>query len=335
MSVKLVEVTRDPIVECYHYGDIAVVNSEGQLLSYAGDANLLTYSRSSVKPIQAINVFLSGAQATFQFTNSQLAIMCASHYGETFHIKAIREILNKIGLTVNHLQCGVQTSINGEYALQLAKNQTELTPAYNDCSGKQSGMLAACVAKKYDITDYLNPSHPVQKEIKKIISNICQVEEDKLIIGVDGCTAPVFALPLYNSALGIARFADSDKLGPEYATACSHLFKAINAHPEMLAGTNGFCTELIRLTNGKLIGKLGAEGVYLIGIKNHGIGIAIKIADGGLRGISSAAVSVLEQLELLSKSELENLAMWKVKDNLNTNKMIVGKIKPVFTLKKV
>lgn len=334
MSEVLVEVTRGPIVECIHRGDVAVVNADGKLLYYTGDAHKLTYMRSAAKPLQALEVVLSGAADRFNFTDKELSVMCASHYGEEFHLNTVESILKKLGLDKGQLLCGTTTSLNPEYALKLANLGTVLTPVYNNCSGKHSGMLAVCVQKGYSLEDYTSPVHPVQIEMKNIISYMCKIDVNEIVVGTDGCTVPVFGMPLYNMALGFARLANPEKLAPEYKKAAERIFTAMNNSPEMVAGTNGFCSELMRITKGKLVAKLGAEGVYCIGVKGMGIGIALKIEDGGTRALSPAAMQALEDLNILTEEEKELLKNFKIKDNRNNVKAIVGQVKPAYHLTK-
>jgi len=336
MSEALINVTRGPIVESIHRGDIAVVNSKGELLYSKGDPYKVTYTRSALKPIQALNVFLSGAEDKFHFTDDEISIMCASHYGEDFHRRTVENILDKLGLKIENLLCGATYSISSNYKTEQIANHLKLNPTNTDCSGKHAGMLAACKCKGYTLEDYNLPNHPVQMDIIKIIAEMCEIEENKIIIGIDGCTVPVHGMPLYNAALGIAKLSKPDKLEHNLKMACERIFNAMNNAPEMVSGTNGFCTELIKNTNGKLIGKLGAEGLYCIGIKEKGIGIAIKIEDGNYsRAITPTAMRCLEDLEVLNTVELESLSDFRVYNNLNNTGNVVGEVKPAFHLDKV
>ena len=336
MSEVLVNVTRGPIVESLHRGDIAVVNYEGELLFYKGDPYKLTYTRSAIKPVQALNVFLSGAVEKFNFNDEEIAIMCASHYGEDFHRKTVENMLDKMGLKIDNLLCGATYSISTNYKAEQIANHVKLNPTNTDCSGKHAGMLAASICKGYSLEGYNLPEHPVQMDIKKVISDMCEVDEESIIIGIDGCTVPVHAMPLFNAALGIAKLVKPDNLDSNIKAACERIFTAMNNAPEMVSGTDGFCTELIKNTHGKLIGKLGAEGLYCIGIKDMGIGIAIKIEDGNYsRAISPAAMRCLEDLEVLDKEELEALKDFRFFHNLNNIGAIVGEVEPGFHLDKV
>lgn len=333
MSEILVQVTRGPIVESLHRGDAVVVHMNGQIIHAVGDPFKVTYIRSAGKPLQTLNVILSGAADAFGFSQAELAIMCASHYGEAFHRKTILEMLEKLKLPLQALKCGSTLSIKPEVAKELIATHFELGPYNNDCSGKHVGMLATCLKKGYDPEGYVEENHPLQQDILAVVADMCALPVEDVFIGIDGCTVPVHGMPLYNMALGFAKFANPENLSIDMKSACERVFDAMNAAPEMVAGTDGFCTELIRHTNGKLVGKLGAEGVYCIGIKGTGLGLAIKIEDGNYsRAISPAVMRCLEDLDVLTQEELEALKSFAESENLNNMGQVVGKVSPAFRL---
>ncbi|MHC1721477.1 MAG: asparaginase [Clostridiaceae bacterium] len=333
MPELLINVTRGPIVESIHRGDIAVVDRKGNLLYSKGDPYKVTYLRSALKPIQALNVFLSGADKKFHFSDEEISLMCASHYGEDFHRRTVDSILSKLGLDLGNLLCGSNYSLMPEYMREQIASHVKLTPANTDCSGKHSGMLAACITKGYSIDGYNSPEHPVQKDIKREIADICEFDEEKIIIGIDGCSVPVHAMPLYNAALGFAKLAQPEDLDEEVKNACERIFTAMNNAPEMVAGTGGFCTELIKNTHGKLIGKIGAEGVYCIGLKQEGIGIAVKIEDGNFnRAVAPAVMRCLDDLGILDSSESDALMPFRKSNIYNNVRDIIGEIRADFHL---
>lgn len=332
MSAVLTEVTRGDIVESRHHGQVAVCDHTGKLLAYAGDPEMVTYIRSAAKPIQAVNLFLSGAADKYQFTPKELAIMCSSHYGEKFHQETIYGILKKIGLSTQDLLCGTPPSISADYQYKQIWEHHKLDESNSDCSGKHCGFLSVCMAKGYDIKDYNSPQHPMQQEILALMSDFCQLPKEDFAIGVDGCGVPVHGLPLKNMAMAYARFANPETLPEQYREPCRRLFQAVNEEPQMLAGTNGFCTEFLRHTHGKFIGKLGAEAVYCIGVKDKDMGITVKIEDGNYRALYPAVMSVLKQLNLLTPEEekaLEKFAVPEVRNDLGNT---VGVIRPAVQL---
>lgn len=336
MSEVLINVTRGPIVESMHRGDAVVVDNKGKILYQIGDPYKETYLRSSAKPLQTINVFLSGAAKKFNFTDEEIAIMCASHYCEDFHIKVIENMIKKMDLSLDNINGGNIHSISPKYyETQLRENHV-LTPANNDCSGKHSGMLASCLAKGYGVENYTELEHPVQQDISNCLAKMCEIPVEKMHFGVDGCTVPVHAMPIYNMALGFAKLANPEDLEEEYKAACERIFTAMNNAPEMVSGTDGFCSGLIKHSGGKLIGKLGAEGVYCIGIKGKNIGLAVKIEDGNYsRAIDPAVMRCLEDLNVLEAHELEALKGFARFPNYNNKNEVVGYVEPCFNLKKL
>lgn len=335
MAQPLVEVWRGKLAECIHRGSIAVVNKEGDLLYKKGDAFTITYMRSAAKFFQAMNVVLSGAANHFGFSDAEYAITCGSHYAEPFHLQTVKSILKKAGLTQNAIRGGVVTSLKWDYALELARRHEQLTPLHSDCSGKHAGMLAAAAFQQHNLDDYLNPQHPVQQDILSHIAYMTKYPRKSIRTGIDGCSAPVHGLPLYHMALGYARFASPEHLKPAYANAANILYRAAGKHPEMLAGTDGFCAELTRESKGKLIGKIGAEGVYCIGVKSEGIGIAVKIESGNMHIIPPVVMKILEDLGILAPEEQDALKAFRKLPNKNDAGTQVGTITPVFELEEL
>ena len=334
MAIPLVEVTRGPLVECTHRGDLAVVDSSGKLVAWAGDPDHLCYLRSATKPVQTLQVILSGAADRFGFSPAELAIMCASHYGEPYHVAVVESILHKIGLNGSHLRCGTAVSLSPDYALEYARQGLALTPFLSDCSGKHAGMLAICMHRGWSLEDYVAPEHPLQRENLRIIANLAEVPEASVMIGVDGCSVPVFGMPLRSMALAYAKLAVPERLPEPLRSACRRVFDAMAAHPEMIAGTKGWCTELMRGTHGKLIGKLGAEGGYGVGVKQPGLGLALKFEDGGIRGIPPVILKALQELGLLSAEEQTHFHAWQRRAVTNDLGWTVGEIRSVFTLQR-
>ncbi|MGF9858567.1 asparaginase [Priestia endophytica] len=334
MSDILLQTTRGSLVENVQRGDIAVVDFSGKLQYYKGNPYKITYIRSSLKPIQTLNVFLSGAVQKYGFDDEEISLMCSSHYGQENHKEVVERILKKIGLDMEDLLCGSKYSVKEEYKIEQIANHVKLTTANSDCSGKHGGMLASCLSKGYSIKEYNSKNHPLQKDIIDIVSDFCEIKENQLELGIDGCGVPVHGMPLYNAALGFAKIANPSKLKPDLKAAAEKVFKAINQAPEMIAGTGGFDTELIKHTNGKLIGKIGADGVYCLAIKDMGIGIALKVEDGNLNTIAPIVIRCLEELEVLSSSEIEDLAPFKSLNVVNTLRRTVGETYPIFHLDK-
>jgi len=339
MSVPLVEITRGPLRESLHRGDIAVVDHKGKLLARAGDPEVVTYFRSAAKPIQALEVILSGAADRYGLDDRELAVICSSHYGQDFHRQSVQSILDKIGLDTSALRCGWPPSIKTEYALEAARRGLGPGPLFSDCSGKHAGMLAVCRHLGYDISNYESPNHPLQRKLLKLVSQLCGLEEERIAIGIDGCSVPVFALPLKNMALGYARLARPETLDKELCKAAERITRAMVSHPEMISGTPGplpgtwgFCSELIRHGRGNIIAKLGAEGVYCVGVKDRGLGLALKIEDGNSRAIHPVVLKILADLQILDAAQLEALDAFRHKKNYNDHGRVIGEYLTVFEM---
>lgn len=342
MSEVLVEKSRGSIIESIFRGDIAVVES-GKLTHFLGDPYKYTYMRSAAKPIQTIGVILSGAMERYKLTEEELAIMCASHYGEDKHRSVVQNILDKIGLEMEAIKGGVVNSLSREYSEYLLKSGAELNQLYSDCSGKHAGKLATALAKGEDIGTYLDSEHPLQKAILKIISDICEYPQSKISIGIDGCSAPVHAFPLINMAIGFEKFANPSLADSSYQYSLDKIFNSMLNNPFMISGSKGFCTDLISSFKDQLIGKIGAEGIYCIAIKLKGessnfdrsIAIAIKMEDGNMEYLPIVVMEVLSQLGLVYRELEMKLNHYIKMENRNDLNSIVGYITPNFRLKSV
>lgn len=332
MSEVFIHKTRGGVIESMHRGDAVAVRPDGTVYAVCGDKDKYTFFRSSAKPIQALNVILSGAADRFGLDDKELSLICSSHFSEDFHIATVHSILNKIGLDESALQCGRALSYNDRLAdLQKAQG---ISPQriLSDCSGKHSGMLATCLHLGLPLETYLQPDHPLQKEIIALLSEICNYPREQIGVGIDGCNVAVFALPIYNMALGFARFANTQYLPTAYQAGARRIFWAMNAFPGMVSGTGGFCTELMKATGGRLIGKIGAQGVYCIGIREPELGIALKIEDGLLAMAPMAAMQVLYELELLTAAEYKLLSRFHQQPSLNDDGFVVGEVFPLFRM---
>lgn len=336
MSELLVEVMRGPILESSHSGSIAVVNSSGKLLFYVGDPCCIVCMRSAAKPIQALNVVLTGVAERYDLTAEELSIMCASHYGEESYRRVIQGLLDKMELNMDNLHCGKSPkSIKLDYLLELTAQGYQWQQSNSDCSGKHCGFLATCLTQGFPIESYDTLESPLQCQVLEVVSNMCGIEPGKIQIAEDGCGVPVHGLPLYSMALAYAKIANPERLEPTYQTACRRVSSAMISAPEMLAGTDGFCTELVKHSNGKLIGKVGAEAVYGVGVVGKDLGFAVKIDDGNCtRPLNPVVMEVLKQLNILNSDELAALSQFVSPVRYaNNHQRIVGEIKTVFQLK--
>lgn len=307
---------RADTIESIHYGAFAVVDSNGRLLASYGDPDSVTYLRSSSKPFQALPLVESGGTAYWGFTPKEIAITCASHAGTDDHSQTLIGMQAKIGISQEHLQCGVHPPMDKDTARNLILNGEQPTPNRHNCSGKHTGMLAFAQANNLSLENYLDSKHPLQQRILMTICDMCDLETEQVAMGIDGCSAPNFAMPLRNAALGFARLIDPWELPPQRAAACQIITDAMIAHPDMIAGPGRFDTRLMVAAQGKVISKGGAEGYQAIAIKagvlgsqSPGVGIAIKISDGdpSSRARCAVALQILIQLGALTSQEAQSL----------------------------
>jgi L-asparaginase II len=338
------ELTRGETVESLHFGAFAIVDSHNQLLGSYGDPELVTFLRSSAKPFQALPFIESGGAKYWGFSERQVAITCALHSGTDQHAETLVEMQAKIGITQQHLQCGMHPPTDSVTAQKLLLAGLEPTPNRHNCSGKHTGMLAFAQMQQAPLENYLDPQHPIQKQILQTFSEMCGLEPGRVVLGTDGCSAPNFAIPLRNAALGFARLVDPWELSPARAAACQQITAAMTHYPEMVAGPGKFDTVLMAATGGKIVSKGGAEGYQAVGIKPGvlgseapGVGIALKISDGDLKGRARPAVTlaILQQLGALTPAEAETLAELGPDFPIyNWRKILVGEARTVFEMLK-
>jgi len=336
------QTTRGSVVESVHFGAIAVVDVDGKLRAWFGNPDTTTFMRSSAKPFQALPFVASGGPQKLHLTLAEIALICASHIGMPKHIKIVKSIQAKAGISESHLQCGTHLPYHNPSREDLQKKNLDPTPNQNNCSGKHSGMLAYAKLNNWPLDSYLELSHPVQREILRTFAMLCGLEPREVLIGIDGCSTPNFAVPLRNAALGYARLCDPRDLPSEQADACRMITKAMLTHPEMVAGPEKFDTSIMELTCGKIISKGGAEGYQSIGLApgamgpdSPAFGIALKISDGGARDKvrSAVVIEILRQLGALTQEEQIALNDFGPKVSLhNWNGIKVGEAGPCFEL---
>ena len=287
-DIPLAAVRRGAIVESVHRGRFVFCGPSGEILDAAGDPDAYVYARSSAKPFQALPLLLSGAVDAFGLSDGELAVACASHNAEAPHLAAVRSLLRKAGLSEDDLQSGAHPPMYAPEAAKLTLAGEEPRPIHGNCSGKHAGMLAVCAHEGLDTGGYRRPDHPLQLRILKLVTEVCGLREDEVLVAGDDCGVPAFALPLKNLATGIARIATGERLSDEVAAAAARIRRAMRSNPFVVAGTGRLDTEVMEATD--LVCKSGAEGVFAAGSRD-GWGLAIKVSDGGGRAVRPAAVA--------------------------------------------
>lgn len=315
--IPLVKLTRGKIVESMHFGAFAVVDAQGNLIASGGDPNLVTFPRSSMKPFQALPFFEAGGPQAFGLNDEELAIMCASHFGTDEHVRVIKSIHSKVGVTEADLQCGFHWPSDKETSFAMRMRGETPTPYCHNCSGKHSGMLAMAKLIGAPKENYLDMSNPVQQGILKMVADMCNVAPESLIIGTDGCSAPVFAMSLRDFAYATARLVDPRDLPRPRALACETATRAMRAFPFMVAGPQQLDTVLMEVMEGKVVSKGGAEGYQMIGVMPgvlpdfpYGLGITMKFSDGdpNRRATYAMTVAILSALGFEEQMQSEAFA---------------------------
>ncbi len=324
--VPLVETTRGGTTECVHYGSIAVVDPAGRLVAASGDPDSLNFTRSALKPLQALPFVEDGGMARFGFTSHELALMCASHSGEAVHVQIVQRILSAAGFDETALQCGCHPPSYFTVTSTQAPPGAIWGPLVHNCSGKHAGFLAYCRLHGQPTQTYLDPSHPLQQRIRSAVARFAQ--GDAIAQGIDGCSAPNFAMPLKRLAQTFARIAADDN--PELRA----IYFAMTRHPELVSGTRRTDLALMETGAGDWVSKIGADGVQAIGVRSKGLGIAIRIADGNSRALHAATVEVLQQLGVLDDSSGTALAPFDCPPIRNYRGIETGGVVPVFKLSK-
>jgi len=348
-SQPILELTRGRVVEAVHFGSIAVVDSTGKLLHSCGDPNMVAFLRSSAKPFQAIPFVERGGAEHFNFTQKELAISCASHETAQIHLDTVKAMQEKIGIREENLQCGAHLPGDAVMLKMVIQQGIAPTPNFNNCSGKHTAMLAHAKMRGLPLENYLDLAHPIQQDILAALSEMCGIEKEKIELGIDGCSAPNFALPLVNAALGMARLCDPRGLSDARAAACKKITTAMTTHPEMVSSYGEFDCELMKAGAGKIVTKRGAEGFQIIGLMpgvygEHGVGIAFKVTDGDASRMDDELVSrtrvrpavvleILRQLKALNEDQLKSLAGFGPAKQLKNHRgLVTGESHPVFDL---
>jgi L-asparaginase II len=309
VGVPFIGVTRGPRLESVHAVAACASDAAGNVLLALGSIDEPVFLRSSAKPFITGAGVRAGTVERFGFDDRELAVMSASHNGEPFHVDAVRGILAKIGASAADLRCGTHAPAYAPAAAELAARGESATPLHNNCSGKHAGILALARVIGAPLAGYLDPGHPAQRAILAFCERVSDDVFTADRLGVDGCGIPVYATSLRNAARSFARLAALDGLGPADAAALARVRAAIVAEPDYIGGTKRFDTDLVRVGNGRIVAKGGAEAVHATALLDGGIGLVLKVVDGAHRAAPPAAIALLRQLGALDEDQYAALAM--------------------------
>jgi L-asparaginase II len=353
LSELVIEQLRGQTVESRHLVSVAVTDSQGRLIACSGDPHLITFMRSAAKPFQALPLIEDGAAERFAVSPQEIALACASHNSEPYQVELVRAFLERIGLGERDLACGPHRPLSADLAIVDAdgaaphagtarpradspsaadRNTAGLvaprSPLASNCSGKHAAMLALARHHGWPTPGYHLPDHPVQERCRQAVSRWVQVTRDSLSEAVDGCGVVTFALPLSKMAVAYAKLATSEE------RAAVTVVQAMTSHPDLVAGKGRSCTALLERYPGRVLAKVGAEGVYAAALLDRAIGIALKVEDGHNWSAVVALLAVLDQLGL-DPSPNELLSEFARLPIRNTRGEIVGHLRASGRIRRV
>jgi L-asparaginase II len=345
VAEPLVMVTRGSFVESVHRGHLVAAEGGGRTVAVLGSADAVAFIRSAAKPFQALPLVASGAAAAFGLDERELAVACGSHDATHAHTEAVTSLLAKAGLSVSDLNCGAHEPYSKEAAEELKSRGERPSAVHNNCSGNHAGMLALARHLGADVATYHLPENPAQRAVFRAVSHFSGLPPEELGYATDNCAAPTFALSVGTMARMFARLvapagagglsAGADA-GPD---AARRVVSAMMARPEMVEGDGELDTELMRAAAGRLVSKVGAEGIYAAGVLPcerwpRGLGLACKIEDGdkGDRARPRIAVEALRQLGVLGDPELRTLSKFARQALKNHRGEEVGEARAAFRL---
>ena len=328
--VPLIELTRGGTLECQHAGAIAVVDTRGKLLAHAGDPHWMTFTRSTLKALQALPFMEAGGPRKLGFDERDVAMLCASHSGETMHVSQVQHMLDMAGVSYKRLQCGCHIPYFVE--LGVAPAPEHIDQRHHNCSGKHVGFLAYCVQHGLSLDDYLDPDHPLQQAIRRDVARAAGLPPQDLRLGIDGCSAPNYAMPLSGLARAYARLASGEQ-DSEFGASFAQMSAAMTAHPDLVSGTGRNDEAFMRAGRGDWVTKVGADGVQAIASKSRGQAIAIKIGDGSKTALFAASVEAMDQAGWLDQRQRAELEPWRAAVIANWRGTPVGSRMAVFKLR--
>jgi L-asparaginase II len=325
MRVQIeVVVWRGEIAESRHR--VLAMAADGQGRAELDGGDRVTTYRSAAKPFQALPLVERGHAERWRLSDEELALMCASHTGSQRHVECVRGILGRLGLPASALVCGYHDPLDPESLARLRAHPEERSPVYNNCSGKHAGMLALALAEGWPTAGYERPEHPVQQAVRASVAEMGGMAPSALETAVDGCSVPVFALPLAAMARAYARLASAGESGDDRERSLARIRRAMMSHPRATGGAERFATQLMEAMPGRIVAKGGAEGLECLGLPERALGLAVKVEDGSTRAVGPAVIEVLDHLGALSDAERQRLEALRVPKLRNVAGLEVGRI---------
>ncbi|WP_375598014.1 asparaginase [Devosia sp. Naph2] len=325
----LAEAVRGNWVENRHRGAFVVVDASGKVIASSGDIERPVFPRSAIKSMQALAIFDRHATDRFNHTSEELALACASHHGEDEHVGNVAHFLDRMGLSVNDLECGAHMPTNAKARQALRAAGASPSALHNNCSGKHAGMLSVALAMGVPASGYVEREHDVQKAVRAAVEYVIGEDLTEDRCGTDGCAIPTWAAPLSAWASGFARMATGQGLDGEHARGAQALFDAATGHPHLVAGTGHLDTLVMEAFKGRVMQKGGAEGVQCGAIRDKGWGYALKCDDGNMVASHAMVAALLLKFadpDANQKAVLDQFARQPIK---NVRGTVVGEMRAV------
>ena len=316
--------TRGGLVESRHRVHAAVVGADDRLAAAAGDPGEVTFWRSCAKPFQVMPLVATGGFDRAGWGDDQLALACASHGGEPEHVALAAGMLSSLGLEEGDLACGPHDPLSARGARLVRESGIRPSRLHNNCSGKHAAMLARAVVEGWPHEGYEQPAHRVQRDCTAAVAEWCGVHDGDLAQAVDGCGVVVYALPLEAMARAFGRLARAARGGDDVSARIAH---AMVTRPFLVGGTDRFDTVLMEETEGRVLAKVGAEGVHTLALLDQGVGLAVKPEDGSPRAQFPAVLRLLQHLDALPATLPARLADIAVRPVRNTRGEVVGDVR--------
>ena len=327
MSKLTTSITRGKTLESLHEVKCFVGSINGEKIFSTDNEKDLIYPRSSIKIFQGIPFSVSNAIKLYNLNKKQIALSCSSHCGESFHIKELKNWLQKINLKISDLKCGIHNPIHQQSSNKLYLSGKQPNQIYNNCAGKHLAMLTSCIINNFPIKNYVDFDHPHQINIRKVFSKFTEDIISKKNYGVDGCSAPQYSFTIEKLGKALSNLLNSYNGNFEYSKNTQTMINAILANPKFIGGSNNLDSNLIKISNRNIFCKGGAEGVFLfIHLKKEIFGI-LKVKDGNERALSSAMYTLLKKFKILTKEELDQFNSWNTSNIYNHAKVKIGKIR--------
>ena len=317
--------TRGGTVESRHAVHAAVVASDGRLVGSAREPATATFWRSCAKPFQVMPLLESGGFDEVGWGDDELALACASHGGEPEHVSIAAAMLGDLGLEEGDLACGPHEPLAARGAKLARESGMRPTRLHNNCSGKHAAMLARATTAGWATVGYERAEHPVQHAVLDTIADWAELPAASIARAVDGCGVVVFGLPLLNMAGAYARLAGAVQRGEEIPRQIVH---AMTSRPFLVGGTDRFDSVLIEETDGRVLAKVGAEGVHTAAALDLGLGIAVKAEDGAQRAQFPALLRALQLVGALPDPLPQRLEDFMRRPLRNTRGEVVGEVHP-------